>query len=274
METARTKNGSTKTGSLVLNLGPLQIHYYGITLALAIVVGYLVARIKAVKFGIERAQLDDVAFWLIIWSIVGARLYYVIFYPEFFRDDLLEIFKIWHGGQSIYGALIAGALTLWYFARKTKTSFWQWGDLLAFALPLAQGVGRLGNFFNYEAFGSPTNLPWKMFVPEQYRPVGYAQYEYFHPAFAYEMIWNVFVFLVFAFVEKRLNTNPQSKFNFRGIFLGLYLVLYSIGRFFIEGIRLDSAYFGFLRGDQITALCLIIAGLAIIRYRYVSQASN
>lgn len=283
METAGTENGSTKTGSAFLRnfllaqyfqVGPLQIHFYGIILAGAILIGYLVARAKTARFNIEKKQLDDVGFWLVIWSIIGARLYYVLFYPQFFRNGFLEIFRIWHGGQSIYGALIAGAATLFYFSRKTKITFFRWTDLMAFALPLAQAFGRLGNFFNYEAFGLPTNLPWKIFIPVQHRPPDYLQYEYFHPAFAYELIWNIVVFLILLLVEKVLNKKLNSRFNFTGIFTALYLFFYSLGRFVIEGIRLDSAYFGPFRGDQLTALCLMVAALGIISYRYVSQTRN
>lgn len=265
MEGTRTKNCGSKAGQLILaqsfNIGPLEIRYYGVFLVLAIALGYAIAVKRAAAVGIPKKTVEDLLFWLVIFSIIGARAYFVIFHYQelsFWQD----IFKIWQGGQSIFGALIGGAAVLLFFAYRRNISFWKLADLAAFSLPLAQAVGRLGNLFNYEAFGSPTNLPWRMFVPEQFRPEGYISYEYFHPTFFYEMVWNVFVFLALLLFSrsKKVESNP-------GVLLGIYMSTYGIGRFLLEFLRLDSAYLGAFKVNQAMALLLILAGLFIIIYR-------
>ena len=287
MERTSAKNRSPETSQPVLKslllsqsfrLGSVQVHYYGIILAAAIVAGFGVALARAKKAGFDRSFLEDLGFWLIIFGIIGARAYYVIFYPQFFRGDFLEIFRIWHGGQAIYGALIGGALTVWYFARKYKINFWRITDFLVFALPLGQAIGRLGNYFNYEAFGKPTNLPWKIFIPQNFRPAGYEQYQFFQPAFAYEALASLALFALMLGIEKYFEKNPGKtwvqRLNQPGIFTAIYIIGYSIARFFVEGIRLDSAYLSGFRVDQITALFLIVLTSAILVYRYAAQISH
>jgi len=265
MERTATKNRSSKTGQLILSqgfrIGRLKIRYYGVTMVVAIALGYFIGWTRAKKQGWSRTFYDDLCFWLVIFGFLGARIYYVLFYPQFYRGNFSEVFKIWHGGLAIYGAVIAGALTLYVLARRYKKSFFELTDVVVYALPLAQAIGRFGNYFNYEAFGKPTNLPWKMFVPLQFRPPGYENFSYFHPTFAYEAIWNVLVFVALYFIARKVDVSGSKRV---GLLTGSYFVLYSIGRFFIEGIRLDSAFFGPFRGDQLTAVLLIILGLVII----------
>ena len=249
------------TISSVWNIGSLQIHWYGLVMALAILICYFVARKKAWKFGIEVSAFDDFVFWLIIVGILGARLYYVLFSFSYFSRNPSEIYKIWHGGLSIYGAVLAGLIFCYFYTRKKAYSFLQLTDLLALVLPLGQAIGRIGNFINQEAFGLPTNLPWKMYVAPQYRPIEYSSYNYFHPTFLYEMIVDLIVF----FVLMRL-----SKKNQRGLVTYSYLFLYSLGRFFIEGIRLDSFFIAGFRVDQVLALILlIISGFLMLRQRSI-----
>lgn len=269
MERAGTKSSSSKTGQLILSqtfsIGPLKIRYYGLTMLAAVATAYILGRRHSKEIGISHDTFDDVAFWTIFWGFICARVYYVIFYFDQFRGDLSEIYKVWHGGIAIYGALIGGALALFYQCRKRAVPFLSFADKIVIGIPLAQSIGRLGNFFNYEAFGAPTSLPWKMFVPVQFRPRGFEQYSYFHPTFAYEMIWNLGVFAALLFLNKRYG-------NFKpGTLILAYVILYSLGRFFIEGVRLDSAFVEGFRVDQIAALFLIIGSLAILLYRYVSQ---
>lgn len=258
--------------SQYFRIGGLKIRYYGLTMASAVVAGYIVGSWQARKRGLSQSFFDDVAFWLVLVSFICARIYYVLFYPQFYIHNWAEAFKIWHGGISIYGGVIGGIVTLWIIARKKKVSFWKLADIAAFALPLAQAIGRFGNFFNYEAFGIPTNLPWKMYVPPQFRPAGYSQYSFFSPTFAYEAIWDVLVFFGLLLLSKKFFRDESAGKSRDGFIAGWYLILYSIGRYFIEGIRLDSAFFGPFRGDQITAIVLIIAGSAILFKRYASQS--
>ncbi len=268
---ARTSGARSdaKTSKFILSsfaLGPLTIRIYSLTFVLGILAAYLIGRARALRAGISAKIFDDIIFWTIIAGFLSARIYYVLFYFGLYRDNLAEIYKVWHGGLAIYGGLIGGTIVLYFLCKKYAVDFFKFADLLVIGLPIAQAIGRIGNYFNYEAFGAPTNLPWKMFVPEQFRPPGFQQYAYFHPTFAYEIIWNLIVFALIFFAAKK---RPKP-----GILLGIYLLLYSIGRFAIEAIRLDSAYFGVFRGDQITALLLIICALAIIVSRYVAQANK
>lgn len=266
MERTRTKSSSSKADQLILaqsfNVGPLEIRYYGVFLVLAIALGYVIALKRAIAVGIPKQKVEDLVFWLVLSSIVGARIYFVIFYYQSFTH-WTDALKIWQGGQSIFGALIGGVAALAFFARRNKINFWKLTDLVAFAMPLAQAVGRLGNLFNYEAFGSSTNLPWKMFVPEHFRPERYQTVEYFHPTFLYEAIGNILIFGLLIFLTRRhgaVDTRP-------GLLTGIYLLSYGTIRFLIEFLRLDSAYIGAFKVNQIAAVLLIIVALFIIIYR-------
>lgn len=275
MERTSAKNGGPKTGQLILSqslrIGPLTVRYYGLLMVSAIILGYLLGWTRAKIKGWTRSFYDDVCFWLVVCGFLGARIYYVLFYPQFYRGNFWEVFKIWHGGLAVYGAVIGGALALFLLGRKSKKSFFELSDIVVYALPLAQALGRFGNFINYEAFGRPTNLPWKMFVPQQFRPPGYQNFSHFQPTFAYEAIWDILVFAALYWISRKPRQN--------GTLTGWYLLLYSFGRFFIEAIRLDSAYFGsigtiHIRGDQLTALALILAGSAIILKNKYAPASH
>ncbi len=292
-KTSSSKTSSAFLGNLVLfggsvvpqsfHLGVLNIRYYSLALVAAIVAAYFISRYFAKKQGIGPKIFDDTVFWVLLFGFISARIYYVIFYFDQYRGNLLEVFKVWHGGIAIYGALIGGIATLYYICKKDNLDFWKFCDAIVIAMPLAQVIGRIGNFFNYEAFGKPFNGALKMFVPLQFRPVGYEQYVYFHPTFLYEMLWSLLVFIVLISLwgyikswerKKRAQTGMPGITYKAGIFSAGYLILYSIGRFAIESLRLDSAYISGLKVDQITALLLIIAGLGIIISRYVPQNSK
>lgn len=253
----------TFAGTLNINpqisVGPFAVRLYGLTMALGILVGYFVARKFSWRYGISKTEIDDIAFWITIVGLIGARVYYVAFEWSYFSSNLSEIYKIWHGGLSIYGAIIAGLLYIYFTSRRKAYSFYQLLDLVALSMPLAQAVGRFGNFFNQEAFGLSTNLPWKMYVSTVNRPSGYVDHEYFHPTFLYEAIWNVIVFLV---LVKVLAGKVKP-----GILAFVYMGLYSLGRFFIEWIRLDSSIIMGIKADQITAVAGMIVAIVVIVYR-------
>lgn len=233
----------------IFSLGIFVIRWYGLILAVAILTGYFLARKNSWKFGISAADVDDYSFWAVIVGIVGARVYYVIFSYDYFLQNLSEIYKIWHGGLSIYGSLIAGLIFSYFYARKKAYSFTQLFDLIALSLPLAQAIGRFGNFMNQEAYGTVTNLPWKMYVS--------FDRQYHHPAFLYEALWDLAVFAIL--------WKLSGKFK-NGIVGWSYVLLYSLGRFFIEAIRVDSFILGGFRVDQVMAVMLIIiSGSVILR---------
>ncbi len=199
----------------------------------------------------------------VIFGIIGARLWFVAFSWELFRDDPGSVLRFWEGfsGLAIHGAIFGGLVAIYLytkFRKQAKASFLQGTDLFVSVLPMAQAIGRWGNFTNYEAYGEPTNLPWKMFVPRAYRMPGYESFEYFHPTFLYESMWNICVFLVLISVMTRRKRH--------GIVTGLYMILYSIARYFIEPLRLDSLYIGEIRTAQLTSIALIFLGFAIMIY--------
>lgn len=243
---------------VLLTLGPLQIRWYGVLIAAGIVIAYLIGRSLALKEGIKEDYLIEAVFFGIILGIIGARLYYVVFELDYYLKNPVEIFITWHGGLAIHGGIFGGLLAGFIYTRfrkKANIGFLQAADIFTAVLPLAQAIGRWGNFMNHEAYGRPTDLPWKMFVPFEYRMPGFGEYEFFHPTFLYESLWNValFIFLI-SFMKKRKNY---------GEITGLYMIFYSIARFFIEGLRLDSLYIRGLRTAQLVSVLLLAIGVLI-----------
>jgi len=236
--------------------GPVRLHWYGVLMAAAILASFTIARRGASAFGLRAETVEAVLPWLVLGGLIGGRLYYVGFYWEYFSTHPGEILAFWRGGLAIYGAMAGGALSLLLFAKKRRLPGFLFFDLAALALPLGQAIGRFGNFFNSEAFGSPTNLPWKMFVSEWARPVQYLTTNFFHPTFLYETMWDFAVFLILLYLSRRTLR--------AGALIGSFLILYPLGRFFIEGLRVDSFFAGGVRVDQVTSLLFMLAGAFII----------
>ncbi len=242
----------------IFKFGFFELRWYSFLIVTGIIISYYLVRRRLKYFNINPDDLDEAVFWGILSSIVGARTYYVIFmWDEFYSKYPSEIIKIWHGGLAIHGAVIGAIISTFLYTRLKKNcsfTFLQGTDLLTSVLPLGQAIGRWGNFFNYEAYGGPTNLPWKMFVPPENRMVGYENYSYFHPTFLYE---SIFDFLIFLFLYKY---DLRWKKN-NGETTALYFILYSANRFWIEGLRTDSLYWGKIRVAQLVSLILIILGI-------------
>ena len=213
----------------------VNIYYYGIIMAIAISIGTLVSDwVGSRYFGFKKETIIDLAPYLIIFGILGARIYYCALNYDFYLRFPTEIIAIRHGGISIHGAIIGGAFGLWLFARRHKLNIKKLFDTVAVGLPLAQAIGRWGNFFNSEAFGTPTNLPWKLYIAPQYRPIPYQNDLFFHPAFLYESILDVVIFVILFLMAK------NNKIKKDGNLVLLYLVLYSIVRIIVESFRIDS----------------------------------
>lgn len=225
-------------GDIALQIGPLTIYWYGIIMATAFVAGITTCYKIAKKYypNVDLEKFSDLAFYILIGAILGARLYFVIFNWDYFTTNPVEIPMIWNGGISIHGAILGGFIAGFLFVKKHTMSLWMYADIFAFGLPIGQTIGRWGNFFNSEAFGKPTNLPFKLYIPQINRPLGFENFEYFHPTFLYESIWNIFVFIILFFIIRK-----KFQSNYGGIFFS-YLILYSIGRILIESIRIDSIY--------------------------------
>jgi phosphatidylglycerol---prolipoprotein diacylglyceryl transferase len=238
-------------------VGPLPIRWYGLLIASAVLIGASLSTYLAKRRGVNPDLLSDLAIWLVVAAIPCARLYYVAFQWESYASRPAEILAIWHGGIAIHGALIGGTMASLIFARLNKTSFWVLADLVAPSVILGQAIGRWGNFFNSEAFGRPTDLPWKLYIPPAQRPADYSQFDYFHPTFLYESLWNLGVFALLMTLFFR-GLKPHSKLKNGTLFL-VYLLAYSLGRFWIEGLRMDSLMLGPLRVAQ----CISLVGVAL-----------
>lgn len=235
-------------------IGPLTLHYYGLTMAAAVLVGLLYARKTAPDFGFSPELAENLALYLVPVGFIFARVYHVISSFGYYRLHPLDAFKVWQGGLSIYGAVLGGVLVLLTIKRKfqLQTRILRLLDWLAPSVLLGQIIGRVGNFFNYEAYGLPTGLPWKMFVPPDFRLPGYLNQAYYHPWFLYEALGNLFSFwLLVKFFKKQ---EPGS------LFFG-YILLYNIWRFCLEFIRIDSVFVGNIRQNAAVSLVLVVIGL-------------
>ena len=227
-----------------LPLGPLTLRWYGLLIATAVLIGLYLSSWLAKQRKLENGLISDLLPLLVLFSVIGARIYYVAFEWRNYAGSPLKAMAIWEGGIAIHGALIAGTLTLILFCRWRRQPFWDVLDVLVPSVALGQAIGRWGNFFNSEAFGVPTDLPWKLFIPTSSRPLLYSDSEFFHPTFLYESIWNLLLFIlliaVFRKGIKRSGSVPA------GAMSCLYLIGYSLGRVWIEGLRIDPLCIGAL----------------------------
>ena len=227
-----------------LPLGPLTLRWYGLLIATAVLIGLYLSSWLAKQRKLENGLISDLLPLLVLFSVIGARIYYVAFEWRNYAGSPLKALAIWEGGIAIHGALIAGTLTLILFCRWRRQPFWDVLDVLVPSVALGQAIGRWGNFFNSEAFGVPTDLPWKLFIPTSSRPLLYSDAEFFHPTFIYESIWNLLLFIVLIAVF-RTGTKRSGRVP-AGAMSCLYLIGYSLGRVWIEGLRIDPLCIGAL----------------------------
>lgn len=244
----------TSPGPILVRLGPVAIRWYGLLIASAVFLGLALASFLAKRRAINPDLMGDLVVWLIVGAIPMARLYYVAFRWEFYRNNLQEVIAIWHGGIAIHGAIIGGTIATLLFARLNAIPFWKLADILAPCTVMGQAIGRWGNFFNSEAFGVPTDLPWRLYIPIDRRPLELREFETFHPTFLYESLWNLGVLAILLTMFFRV---PKAK---PGTLICVYAIAYSLGRFWIEGLRIDSLYLGPLRIAQVISLVLIGLG--------------
>lgn len=237
-----------------IHLGSWQIHWYGVLMAGAVVLGWRWLEREA-KGTVLAPLVSDLVIWVTLGGILGARILFVLLkWPEF-AGHWMEIFYLAQGGLSIHGAILGGALAAFIYCRRYQLPVWRVLDLLVIPLVMGQIIGRLGNFFNQEAFGGPTSLPWKMWVAPISRPTGWENYSFFHPTFLYEMIG---LGLMLWFLQLVLKRNRPD-----GSLAIVYLMSYSLLRFGIEFFRLDSDKWSWLTVAQWGSL-LIIMGAVIL----------
>ena len=246
-----------------IELGPLRIHFYALFILTGIILALLLTEARLRSRGAESGIALDISLWAIPFGILGGRFFHVITHPNdyfFAGADLLAVFRIWEGGLAIYGALIFGSLGAYIGARQAGIRFLSYLDAVAPGVLLAQAVGRWGNYFNNELFGLPTDLPWGLEISSSNPayPAGLPDGVLFHPTFLYESIWSLAGVALLLAVDK--------KFNLRwGKMIGLYLVYYSIGRIWVEAIRIDpSEILPGLRINIWSAIAGILVGLAIL----------
>lgn len=261
--------------SSILELGPVAIRYYALAIILGVVVAVTLGSRRAQALGAPKSLVSDVAVLAVPFGVIGGRIYHVITTPEPYfgpNGDPLSSLYLWEGGLGIWGAISFGAvgalIAFRYLQRKNDLviSFAQFADAIAPGILLAQGIGRFGNWFNQELFGQPSELPWALEIDSRYRPVGYSQFETFHPTFLYEAIWVALVALLLIRLTPRLAPYPGRLFV-------TYVALYSFGRLFIEQLRIDTAneILG-LRLNTFTSIAAIV--IAAIVYANIQRRTD
>ncbi|HDD0463759.1 TPA: prolipoprotein diacylglyceryl transferase [Staphylococcus aureus] len=251
------------TDPVAFNLGPLSVRWYGIIIAVGILLGYFVAQRALVKAGLHKDTLVDIIFYSALFGFIAARIYFVIFQWPYYAENPGEIIKIWHGGIAIHGGLIGGFIAGVIVCKVKNLNPFQIGDIVAPSIILAQGIGRWGNFMNHEAHGGPVSRAFleQLHLPNFIIENMYINGQYYHPTFLYESIWDVAGFIILVNIRKHLKLGET---------FFLYLIWYSIGRFFIEGLRTDSLMLtSNIRVAQLVSILLILISISLIVYRRI-----
>jgi prolipoprotein diacylglyceryl transferase len=243
----------------VLHLGPLPIRAYAICILLGVLAAIWLARKRWAAMGFDPKQISDIAVWAVPAGLIGARLYHVITDYQMYTDDPAAALRIWDGGLGIWGGVALGAAVGLIVARRWGMSLPLLLDAVAPAIPLAQAVGRFGNYFNQELFGRPTNLPWGLRIDFAHRPAGYTDASTFHPTFLYESLWCLAVVALVLYVDRKGWLAPGRLF-------ALYVAAYSFGRFWFEALRIDPAheFFGLRLNDWVSIALFTIAGIIVV----------
>lgn len=244
-----------------IEIGPLTIHFYGILIALGVIVAIVVSRHRYVRFGGSGSLFERVAIWGVVIGFLGARLGYVTTHTGRFTDRPWAVFFIWEGGLALYGGILAGALAMIFLMRRWNGDVFALGDAVAVGIPLAQAIGRWGNYFNQELFGTPSDLPWAIIIDPPHRPAAYAEFETFHPTFLYESLWNLVILVpIILVLEKRSKLAKGASF-------GLYVALYAVIRFLMELMRTDTTFrfLGISRNGWVS-VAAVLFGLGWVWY--------
>ena len=243
---------------MALQIGPLAIRWYGVLMATAMAVGLWLAYRDARRRGLDPEDLLKTSELALLGALVGARLYYVAFTWDYYGRFPLKILAVWEGGLAIHGGILGGLLLGGSYTWWRGLPLARYLDIVAPSLALGQAIGRWGNFFNEEAFGIPTSLPWKLYISPPHRPLLYSQEESFHPTFLYESLWDLVVFgLLVWVVRDRVKAAPSCLF-------WIYVGLYSLGRLFVEGLRTDSLMLGSIRVAQLASGVGIVLAVIMV----------
>lgn len=244
-------------------LGPIRVHFYALFILIGIALAIWIGSRRFKQRGGQAGMVLDIALWAVPFGIVGGRIFHVLTHWDYyFYDgaDLTKVFAVWEGGLAIFGALIFGSLGAFIGARTAGIKFLAFADAIAPGVLVAQAIGRIGNYFNNELFGLPTTLPWGLEIStaNPAYPAGLPAGVLFHPTFLYELVWNLMGFAVLIWLDRKLKLRWGQMF-------AAYLITYSIGRAFIESIRIDPSeiFFG-LRTNVWSAIFTIAIGLALL----------
>ena len=241
---------------VLVTVGPISIYWYSFLILIGVLAGYQIAINYSKKIHYHEAEITDMVLYLVIWSIVGARLYYVIFNFDMFRNDMFGIIQIWRGGLAIYGAIIGGSLYVLFYFIKKRINFIRILDIYSLSLLLGQAIGRWGNFFNSEAYGGITTYEalHSLHIPDFIINGMLIDGNYRQPTFLYESMWCFIGCIILYFVRKKYSNQIGRQISF-------YMMWYGFGRFFIEGLRSDSLYVGTFRVSQLVSIFIFLIGL-------------
>jgi len=253
----------------VWNLGPIPIRAYALCIIAGIVVAVWWGNRRYVERGGQKGAITDIAIWAVPFGIVGGRLYHVITDHQLYFGPggagLGAALRIWDGGLGIWGAVTLGALGAWIGARRAGLLLPPIADAIAPGIALAQAIGRWGNYFNQELFGSPTSLPWGLEIDPAHRPVGYEQFATFHPTFLYESLWLIGVAAVVVWADRRFRMGHGRAF-------ALYVLLYCTGRLWIEALRIDEA--NHIMGLRLNIWTAVLVGIGALAYLVFSSRAR
>ncbi|WP_251554958.1 prolipoprotein diacylglyceryl transferase [Neobacillus muris] len=253
---------------IAFSLGPIEVHWYGIIIGCGLALALFLAIREEKRRGLPKDTFADLMLWAIPIAIISARIYYVAFEWDYYQNHPGDIIKIWNGGIAIHGALIGSVITAYVYCKTRGISFWKLTDIAAPSIILGQAIGRWGNFMNQEAHGGEVTRSFleNLHLPDFIINQMYINGTYYQPTFFYESIWD-FAGFILLILLRRVNLRRGE------IFLS-YLIWYSIGRFYVEGLRTDSLMLGSLRMAQMISIALIVAAIIIIVYRRARSTSK
>jgi phosphatidylglycerol---prolipoprotein diacylglyceryl transferase len=249
------------------------IYFYGILITLGVVAAAFLASMEAKRRGQNPEIVWDMLFWLVLAGVIGARIWHILTPPpsmvaqgittHYYLTHPLAMLDIRNGGLGIPGAVFAGVLAMWIFTRRNKLNLATWLDIAAPGLALAQAIGRWGNFFNQELYGAPTNLPWKIYIDPIHRLAGFQEFSYYHPLFLYESLWNLANMAILLWVSRHFSDRLKTG----DIFLG-YLVIYPLGRFLLDFLRLDASQLAGINANQTLSAIVAVAAAGVLIWRH------
>lgn len=245
----------------IITFGNIEIRWYSVLLLLAFIIGIILIEKQGKKQNINLKELSDLCFYLIVFCIIGARIYYVLFNLDYYSQNILSIFKIWEGGLAIHGGIISGIIFLIFYTKKKNIQLLKLTDIIVPSLILGQAIGRWGNFFNQEAYGAVTtyNNLKNLHIPNFIIKGMYINHKYWQPTFLYESIGCLLGFIILLVIRKYFK--PKQ-----GYLTSIYCIIYGIIRFLIESLRQDSLMLLNLKMAQIISILMIIIGIIIIIY--------